>query len=112
MRIVQTVCTPTDGWRTIGTPSMNGGANLVLAFGARYELEKDDVLNELKQRYPAATIAGCSTAGEISGTNVLDGSVVCTAIQFDKTPISSASVFVKAPEDSSEGSRARSTTAT
>lgn len=43
--------------------------------------------------------------GEISGTNVLDGSVVSTAIQFEKTTVSSASVFVKAPEDSREAGR-------
>lgn len=105
MRIEQTVYTPTDGWRTIGAPSMNGGANLVLVFGARYELEKNDVLIELKRRHPTATILGCSTAGEISGTNVLDGSVVSTAIQLEKTTLSSASVFVKAPEDSREAGR-------
>jgi hypothetical protein len=105
MRIEQTVYTPTDGWRTIGAPSMNGRANLVLVFGARYELEKNGVLTELKRRHPAATILGCSTAGEISGTNVLDGSVVSTAIQLEKTTLSSASVFVKAPEDSREAGR-------
>jgi hypothetical protein len=105
MRIDQAIFTPDRGWQTVGENSMNGGANLVLAFGARHQLERSDVLRDLKDRYPGATVVGCSTAGEISGTNVLDGSVVCTAIQFENTTVSSAQVFVKAPEDSREAGR-------
>lgn len=105
MRIEQSVCTSDGGWRTVGELSLNGTASLVLAFGARHQLEKSDALTELKRRNPDATIVGCSTAGEISGTNVLDGSVVSTAIQFEKTTVSSAQVFVKAPEDSREAGR-------
>ncbi len=105
MHIEQTVRTPDGDWRMIGEPSLNGSASLVLAFGARHHLEKGDVLAELKRRNPGATIVGCSTAGEISGTNVLDGSVVSTAIEFVKTTVASAQVFVKAPEDSREAGR-------
>lgn len=105
MRIDQSIYTSDGGWRTVGDRSLDGAASLVLAFGARHQLENGNVLTELMRRNPVATIVGCSTAGEISGTNVLDGSVVSTAIQFDDTTISSAQVFVKAPEDSRDAGR-------
>lgn len=104
MRIEQTVQT-THGLQTIGEPTLDGGADLVLAFGARHEIEKPDWLTELRRRHPAAKIVGCSTAGEVSGTNVLDGSVVCTGIKFDNTGVSSAQVLVKASEDSRDAGR-------
>ncbi|MEO8458108.1 MAG: FIST N-terminal domain-containing protein [Chloroflexota bacterium] len=106
MRIDQTIYRPRSGWETVGDVSSTGnGANLVLAFGARHLLENSELLREMKGRHPGATVIGCSTAGEISGTSVLDGSIVCTAIGFQKTAISTGQVFVKAPEDSRDAGR-------
>ena len=46
---------------------------------------KQELINFLKQKYPKATIIGCSTAGEISDINVNDNSVSLTAVELDKT---------------------------
>lgn len=45
---------------------------------------------------------GCSTAGEIIGTQVLDGTLTTTAIYFEHTTIENFSVKVKNFEDSYE----------
>ena len=46
----------------------------------------------LKDKYASATIMGCSTAGEIMGNQVLDGTIALTAVKFEKTKIKSISV--------------------
>ena len=54
------------------------------------ELETDDSLfKKIQESFSHATIVGCSTAGEIFGTNVLDNSAIVTAINFKKTKIKS-----------------------
>jgi len=42
--------------------------------------------------HPEAHLFGCSTAGEICGTSVLDDSIVTTAIHFEKTEIAGARI--------------------
>lgn len=60
-------------------------AQLVLCFGAKQVLESIDVFQLLKDKFPRAVIAICSTAGEIYHTNVLDHTLSITAIQFGST---------------------------
>ena len=62
-------------------------AQLVLLFGAPSLLRQQIPLLELKQAYPDAHIVGCSTAGEIAGTQVCDDSLVATAIHFEHTTL-------------------------
>lgn len=83
---------PATGWRPRPPGALPAAAHLALVFGARAALVNDEVLAEIRTAYPHAVIAGCSTAGEICGDNVLDGTVVVTAMQFDHTTCVSASV--------------------
>ncbi len=62
-------------------------ADLVLVFGSRAALQSGEALAAIHEAYPAALVAGCSTAGEICDTRVLDDSVVVTAVGFDRTRI-------------------------
>ena len=57
--------------------------DLVLAFGAPAFFEGPQVHDALRRHCPRAVIAGCSTAGEISGSRVLDGHCVVTAARFE-----------------------------
>lgn len=59
--------------------------NVVLLFVSPLFSEKEELVTEIKNRFPETTIIGCSTAGEISGVKVLDGTASLTAIDFDKT---------------------------
>lgn len=62
-------------------------AQLVLVFAATSVLTKYNPIKQIKAAYPHAIIFGCSTGGEICGTQVLDESLVITAIQFEHTHI-------------------------
>jgi hypothetical protein len=58
---------------------------LVLIFGNRMLLENNNVIQEIKAEFPYEHLVFGSTSGEIIGANVLDDSIVVTAIQFDKS---------------------------
>lgn len=59
-------------------------ADLVLVFGSFDIFDGPDLAARLASAFPGAVIAGCSTAGEIAGDAVLDGSCTVTAIRFDR----------------------------
>lgn len=75
---------------------------LVLAFAERHLLENHDNIAALQKAFPNATIVSSSTSGEIFGRQVLDGSIVATAICFEKTNIQ----FAFANSDDFENSQA------
>lgn len=58
-------------------------AQLVLVF-ASLEAMQGLNLDVLKETLPSAHWVGCSTAGEISGEGVSDGTIVLTALRFDQ----------------------------
>ena len=62
-------------------------ASLVLAFGERVFLEKVLPYDTIRSTYPHSNIIICSTAGQISHTNLVENSGVITAIEFEKTTI-------------------------
>jgi len=74
--------------------------NLVLCFASRKMLQADNIYNEVKSKFPSALISMCSTAGEIYQDNVIDNSLVCSAIQFNKTTVKATSVNIKNFDDS------------
>ena len=73
---------------------------LVLFFGSTSLLEEEEYFQQLQEMYPDATLVGCTTAGEIIGDEVLDDSIVATAIEFEKTRINSASILIGDTEGS------------
>lgn len=62
-------------------------ANLVLAFGSREAMERPSLPAELRTRFPGAVLFGCSTAGEILGTEVSDDSLALAAITFKRITV-------------------------
>jgi hypothetical protein len=63
-------------------------ADLVLVFAASGLSATPERFAEIGASYPGARVTGCSTAGEICGVRVRDGSVVSTAVRFDSTRVS------------------------
>ena len=63
---------------------------LLLVFGGVESFSEPVALAALRTRYPTATLLGCSTAGEISDTQVQDGTLVAAAVEFDHTTVVSA----------------------
>ncbi len=88
------------GWTPTAPGNIAKSAQLVLVFGATAALQKPDLLAAIRKDYPAAQIFGCSTAGEICGTQVSDDSLVITAVQFEHTQFRSAQVSLSQTPDS------------
>lgn len=68
---------------------------LVLVFGARSLISNNDYIDSIQNKYPKAHIIGCSTAGEIIGSQVFDGTLTTTAVYFEYTEVESYWVEVK-----------------
>ncbi len=99
MRIEQSRWTPSRGWEP-SAPGALEGAQLILIFGSPDALKRDDLRRQVAAAYPAAWSFGCSTAGDIYGTQVSDDSLVVTAVGFESTRIRGASTAIAGPEDS------------
>jgi len=79
MRIEQKKWTEAKGWPSEPPEPLRESAQLVLAFGATSILRQQSLVEHVKTMYPQAHILGCSTAGEICGTQVSDNALVTTA---------------------------------
>ena len=72
--------------------------NLILAFGSVAALQGAAAV--LAQAFPAAHRAGCSTAGEISAEGVADGTLVVTALHFERSQLVQVNTVLADMEDS------------
>jgi len=75
-------------------------ASLLLAFGSVAHFSATGFVDALRSACPQAILLGCSTAGEITGDGVEDGSCTLTAIRFDKITASCASTPLAEMADS------------
>ncbi|MDH5740350.1 MAG: FIST C-terminal domain-containing protein [Nitrospira sp.] len=87
-------------WSVKNRPRIDSRRTLVLLFGSSSFLDSADPLGELIDDYPEAIVIGCSTAGEILGTQISDETVSAAILRFAHTDIRMAS----APVPSAEGS--------
>lgn len=101
MRIEQTIWDGDVGGGS-GAGALGGAPQLVLVFGAREALTTPELFPRMRERYPGAHLAFASTAGEIAGSSVRDGSVVATAVRFDSTRIVARSIDLDRVPDSFE----------
>lgn len=92
MQIAQYAWTQGDGPIIASGGIAGGSVNLALVFGSTGLLQQPKYLREIRESHPNALILGCSTAGEIAGTRVLDDSIVVTAVKFDHTNLALAEI--------------------
>ncbi|TAK03856.1 hypothetical protein EPO34_01700 [Patescibacteria group bacterium] len=104
MEIEQKQWTAETGWKP-ATGKLSGSAHLVLAFGARAKLEDSATYPELKAMYPDAHVVSCSTAGEIHGAQVLDGSLSVTAVRFRSSSVRACAESISDAAQSEEVGR-------
>ena len=102
MIVEQKHWTGAAGWRVTRAADALNAPQLVLFFGAREAIATTSTLEALRADYPMAFIIGCSTAGEICETQVDDGSIVATAIQFEHTRVKVACHPLADARDSAE----------
>ncbi len=94
MQIEQKIWTAEKGWRPDVPGQLKDSAQLVILFGCTDIIKSPKSFQEIQSMYPRAQIIGCSTAGEIYQTLVTDGSLVSTAIKFDRTHIEGKSYMI------------------
>ena len=100
MKIEQNRWTEAKGWEPEPPGRLGESAQLVLLFGSTPILTEQKCFDEIKKAYPKAHLLGCSTAGEICGTQVSDDSLVSTAVHFKYTQIKSAQIKMSDMENS------------
>ncbi|MCF8373279.1 MAG: FIST C-terminal domain-containing protein [Bacteroidales bacterium] len=65
---------------------------LILIFGQPDLLVNSGIVQAFKENYPHSIVTGCSTAGEICSSTVIDDTIVANAISFDKAKMEYCSV--------------------
>jgi hypothetical protein len=104
MRISQHVWTERLGWSPALPVQADPAIQLVLCFGSRGRVQREDLIGSIRAAFPGGVVAGCSTAGEIAGTRVHDESLVVTAVHFDRCTVDWVDVEVNG--DGSDAARA------
>lgn len=100
MKTEQKKWTQDGGWQILSDNHLKDVAQLVFMFGDTDMLKDPSHFQMVRDWYPQAHIVSGSTAGEIIGTEVLDGSMVVTAVRFDTTTIQVAKTKIDTMEDS------------
>jgi hypothetical protein len=88
-----------SGWSE-DLPDLDSERTLVVAFGAPGFGVDTRPFADLARAFPRASIAGCSTAGEILGTDLRDDSVVVAAARFATSSLRTATAAVGSVEGS------------
>jgi hypothetical protein len=79
---------------------IDGQADLVLGFGLKSLLEETGIYATLRKQFPEATIALCSSSGEIHHTEVYDDSLTLLTMSFAKTTLRHQGVNIQDHPDS------------
>ncbi|MEA5539793.1 FIST N-terminal domain-containing protein [Limnoraphis robusta Tam1] len=85
---------PQNGWSVKKLPSLDSEHSLVFLFGASELINHSHPIDQLTKTYPHSHFIGCSTAGEIFDTCLLDGSLSVGVVQFEHTQLKSASYLL------------------
>jgi len=101
LKIEQIIWKEGTGWLS-AQRKLAGSAQLVLLFGAPELIARNTTFAEIKEIYPGAYVFGCSTSGNICGSQILDDTLVATAAQFEYTRIAGAHI-VRAESSFSAG---------
>ncbi|MBN1548252.1 MAG: FIST C-terminal domain-containing protein [Syntrophaceae bacterium] len=100
MKVEQFKWNDSEKWIPAVPGKLGGTAQLVLVFCGTGICHNSAIIDEVRTFYPEAQIIGCSTAGEIAGTQVLDDSLTLTAIHFNYTRIRCAKTTISSTSES------------
>lgn len=100
MRTVQLRWSERAGWGTRPIEALDDSPDLVLMFGSRTALQNTALFDSVLLATGNGLLFGCSTAGEICGTQVWDDTLCVTAIWFESTRVVGTQTTVKTSHDS------------
>lgn len=107
MKIAQKKYTIEHGWEIIRQDAFEiKDSNLVMVFGSKKLISDANLYHQIRAEYPSAELIINSTSGEIIDTQVLDDSLVLTALSFNNSQIISGFVSIKEHENSFEAGKA------
>lgn len=86
------------GWR--GADAGPERADLALYFGPRQALAGGERYGELRAMFPDAHIVGCSTGGQILGSEISDDRIAAAAVRFSSTKVQLVGEAVAGPQRS------------
>lgn len=90
----------TNKWSVKSFPDLDSDNTLILVFSAPEFIDNPAPIKELSKHYPRSKIVGCSSAGEICGTHILDHSLSVAVAKFEKTKIEIVKTEIKNGEES------------
>lgn len=88
------------GWAAPLPMALDGPSTLVLAFAASEFADAPAPLIEIAAAFPQSVVIGCSTAGEIAGTQVHDASISLAVARFEHTQLRRALTAIDSVADS------------
>jgi hypothetical protein len=100
MKVEQLPWSDRAGWPA---PAALSDAELVLVFGHREALSSTKFADDIVAQWPHAARIGCSTAGQIHGTEVFDDGAIATAVKFADTRVRLATAAVTAADSAAAG---------
>jgi hypothetical protein len=96
-----TACIKVDGsWSPAAFSGLDSPETLLVIFGASGLIDRPDRISQVLDACPLSQAIGCSTSGEIHGSEISDDSLVVAAVRFDKTLVHTAQAAVHSPKDS------------
>lgn len=87
--------TISKGWSVPKFPALDSENTLILIFAAPEFIKDPKPIEELAAFYKSSQMIGCSSAGEILGSNINDNSLSVAVIKFEKTPIKVVKMEIK-----------------
>ncbi|HEX2787948.1 MAG TPA: FIST N-terminal domain-containing protein [Ignavibacteria bacterium] len=100
MKIQQLKWSKGNNWQPQGDSENSIKPNFILLFGSTGLIKDTQYTDFLKENYPGAVMTGCSTSGEICGTEVSDDTLIATLVEFEKTKLEAHSIDISSPDKS------------
>jgi len=101
MKAEQFIWTAQNEWKpSLSTASAGGSAQVAFLFGRAKLISESGAMDAVKLAYPKAHVFGCSTAGEIQNVNVMDETLVLTALSLEHSRIATGQTKIEGPDKS------------
>jgi hypothetical protein len=90
---------PATGWSRPLPADWDDARTWVLVFGASAYMDVAPPWADLARAFPQSVISGCSTAGEIEGTRVEDGTLSVAVVRFEHSDLRQVDADIHAAAD-------------
>ena len=100
MDVTTTCFKPGNAWSLSTFAELDSPETLLVLFGSSGLIDRPERITQVLDVFSQSHVIGCSTAGEIHGSEISDDSLVVAAVRFEKTSIRTAQAVVRDPQDS------------